>query len=145
MANHGNRWHPSLIDVAAKLAKTGATDEQIISGLDCSERSFYRWLKQREEFRSAIHEARTAEVQQSDLDELERRKRAANKWITDYLESQGKIIETQVNTKNGYTRTKSGGMPDMKLIGRILGQQDTQEFTLNISIAEPDADEDDLD
>ncbi len=103
-------------------------------------------MSSKPELREAIEEARKPSTQAADLARLQKRREDVEKWLDDYAANRGEVIETcsGSNVVN-YTKRKSGGMPDLRLIDRILGVQQDSEFKLTISVAQPEPDDEDLD
>jgi transposase-like protein len=137
------RYSPETLKVAVQAAEAGATDAELAKVCNCTEATLYRWYTHRPEFKAAIEEARKPSTQAADLARLQKRKADIESWLDDYCSSRGQVTETCMGGLGSYIKTRSGGAPDLRLIDRILGVQQDQEFKLSISIAQPEPDDDD--
>jgi hypothetical protein len=134
-----------VIRIAAQGASAGANDQEIIDLIGCHPRTYYSWLSSKPELREAVQEARKPSTQAADLARLQKRKQDAEQWLDDYFSSRGEVNEfCLADGRGSYTKTRSGGCPDMRLLDRILGVQQDQEFKLTISVAEPEPDDEEF-
>lgn len=134
------KYSSKLVEVAVEAAKTGCSDSELAKVCGCTEATLYRWLRTKTDFADAIAEARKPSTQLDDLARYKKRKEAVEKWMDDYVINQGEVIETLTGDgKGSYVKSRKGGMPDLRLIDRILGvNPEPEEFKLIIDIAEPE-------
>ena len=140
------RYSEKIVELAGKAASEGASDQELIELLGCNERTFYRWINTKPEFKEVIEKGRAPKNTDEALEKLKQRKQWISDWLDDTLKNQGQVIEeiTTLRIPGGETTTKvrRGTKPDLKLIQYVLGvNPEPEEFKLSISLAEPELDE----
>jgi len=132
------RYTPQALTVAIRAAKAGSSDVEIAEVLGCTRQTFYNLLKKNPEFSKSLEEARIPSEQEEDLEKLERRKEAMESWLDSYIETKGVTVETceGPSPQNNWTKTKTGLLPDFRILSRILGEAVVKEhFVVEIQAA----------
>lgn len=142
------RYKKSMIDVAARAAAAGATDQEIAAILGCHFTTFYRWRQSHQDFDDAICDARKPADQEEAIARLERIEQLTEAWFIQWLETKGAIVE-QMKYDNGltgnFTKIRRGGPPDLELIKRMAdGGRSQEEFRIVVEVAAPPDEEDDF-
>ena len=141
------RYSERIVEIAGKAAEQAASDQELIEVIGCNERTFYRWMNTKPEFKEAVEQGRAPKGTDEAIDKLKQRKQWIEDWLDDTLKNQGRIVEeiTTCRLPNGgeqVIKVRRGTKPDLKLIQYVLGvNPEPETFKLTIDIAEPEPEE----
>jgi hypothetical protein len=134
-------------DAAITIVLAGGTDDEAALAAGCAPATLRYWRQKHPHFAADYAAARRAISTANLADALDRRAELVNQWIDEMLAGTAVITkrkngESKIMGKYHETTTISI-VPDRWLIDRVLGDRPTNDWTLNINVAEPPQDFDD--
>jgi hypothetical protein len=137
-------------DAAIAIVLAGGTDDEAAMAAGCAAATLRYWRQKHPNFAADYAAARRAIATTRLTDAIERRTELVNQWIDEIL--AGTAVQTRKKTGKSkllgeyHETTTTAIVPDRWLMDRVLGDRPSDDWTLNINLAEPPPDfEDDID